>query len=163
MSRITVLRTIAAHYHELTDPMQARSKKGSGAKLPLMPQTYTPTVREFERLTSLLRQHGVRYTLTDGRITTLTQLRWHLLAYYIDATTTLQQPAAKPPRNRKGELRRQPTDDHGQPLAHRKIHRHPNARRDLADAALEWIANHWTAPYEPMLPDELLTAPADPP
>lgn len=156
-SRVAVLRTIAERYHELTDPMQARDKQGDGVKAPLMPRTYTPTVKEFERLTGLMRdQHHDRYTIAEGKITTLGELRWHLLAWYVDVTTTIRR---VPIRLERGRAKTLLKDARGKPIDTRPIrieHRHPRARKELADTALIWLADHWTARHEPMLPDEIL-------
>ncbi len=160
-SRIHVLREIAIHYKAFEDPMQSRSGLGDGIAIPLMPNPWNHyTVREFTRLLNEMRGGDHRLDprplikIKDERVS-IRQLRWHLDAYYISATYTIRHVPITLRRGRRIALLR---DQDGEPITTQPVkcdRRAPGARKDLAEAALAWMAEHWTHPLEPMLPDEL--------
>lgn len=59
--REEIISTLLDRYHELVDPSQPRDGSGDGVALPLMPATYTPTVREIERLIGDMRLQAVKF------------------------------------------------------------------------------------------------------
>lgn len=71
-SRVKVLRVIAERYLELVDPMQGPSGiSGDGGSSGFMPDTYSPTVREFERLMSVMKydRHRSLVVVASGKHT----------------------------------------------------------------------------------------------
>lgn len=129
-ARVRVLAEIAGHYDELVDPLKGPSgERGSGDATPEMPATYTPTVREFERLKLELRAAEPR-------------LHWHLVAYHIRVQRVQKWlPRAVKRRNKKTEWVLQPTI---------QVHRHEDADWRTAWLALAWIALRWDLRTEPM-------------
>lgn len=128
---------------ELTDPQQARGKTGDGEHLPLMPATYTSSVRETERLLRSLRDQRRR----DW---------WHLSERYLRSTAaTKDVPVRLKAKNGKTAY-----------VLERRvvIVFHPAVEHDRVDAGIGWIADNWGQGYgaftssEPMLPRELQVA-----
>lgn len=157
--RATVLWTIAENYTDLVDPLNSRAGiHGTGEALALTPATYTSTVREFERLMTTMRndRHRSLITLTSGEKVSVRSLHWHLLEYHLKAVRTTRAPkltkAVKFTRGQTRRLVKLQIDDHGAPLPLFRVHRHPQARMELAAAATEWQATNWGLSHEPMLP-----------
>lgn len=153
--RATVLWTIAANYNDLVDPLNSRAGiHGTGEALALTPATYTSTVREFERLMTTMRndRHRALITLTTGEKVSVRSLHWHLLEYHLKAVKTTRAPKLTIAKGHTRKLVKLQVDDHGAPLPIFRVHRHPQARIELAVAATEWQAENWGLSHEPMLP-----------
>lgn len=171
--RVEVIEQLLTSYHQLVDPLQQGSGNGPTGVL-LMPATYTPSVRELERIlkamrddprNAILRHEDGTKRILDGKPVTPRRLWWHANAWYIQCERVTVRPTLKASRNAKGKLSRLRVDEHGQPLAVDttgrplvRVLRAPEARYQLAQAALQHIAENWALPHEPMLPTELATA-----
>ncbi len=53
--REQIITELLERHTELSDPMQSRDKNGDGEPIPLNANTYTPSVKELERLMTLMR------------------------------------------------------------------------------------------------------------
>ena len=152
--RVDVLREIADRYWELVDPDHCNGMPGSGERLPQMPATYTPSVREFERLLNFMRNQAKQKAFNGE---SLGVLRWQVLAWHVDARKVIRHEPVMvfahgkwgTVRDAEGELVTRPTIS---------FHRHRQAREEKARWGLEWMAANWGLVSEPMLPDELLVA-----
>lgn len=132
-SRVEVIRDVLERYDELVDPSIGRNgEKGNGEQPPEMPVTYTPTLKELERLLRLMR-------LEDRR------LWWHVTERYIRCQTRIQRDVVEKRKVKgKGEVtalvdRLQTTYD-------------PKVDPLLVDAGIEWLARSWRLVSEPMRP-----------
>lgn len=146
---------IAARYHELVDPLNSgEGVRGTGELVPLMPATYTESVREFERLYDLMRNRAKQESFRGVSVGTL---RWHILEYHLKAEKVVR---IEPVRVLKGRKRVQLRDANGDLVVRLNVgyRRHPDAREGRAVDGIEWIAGRWGLRSEPMLPRELLVA-----
>lgn len=159
--RAAVLWTIAANYNDLVDPIASAGIQGDGASfgLQLTPPTYTTTVREFERLMTVMRndRHSALISIYDDKgnfieKASVRKLHWHLLEYHLKATKTMTVPKLTIARAHGRKLHRLPVDEHGAALPKITMRRHPQARIELAAQAVEWQATNWTLDHEPMIP-----------
>lgn len=155
-SRVPVLAEIARRYHDLVCPLNGPDRiRGDGESVPRMPPTYTATVREFERLMGVMRSQARQQAAHGEAVGTL---RWHILAWYVDAEPVTRH------RNvyvaRHGKKPRLLLKANGKPLTRPEtgFRRHPQARKEKADWGLEWMAERWGLGTEPMLPRELTSA-----
>jgi hypothetical protein len=120
-------------YDELVDPSQGGfSSREVG--VPLMPPTYTDSVRELERLLRLMRAERRR-------------LWWHVNEHFLAVEWVA----------RDVWVRRQTKHGKHVTVAERRLER----RADGSDARLvergvEWLARHWGLVHEPMLPSEAM-------
>jgi hypothetical protein len=149
--RTTTLEHIAANYHQLVSPLNGPSGiRGDGQSDPAMPPTYTPTVREFERLMRLMRNQAKQQAHSGESLGTL---RWHILAWHVNADRSPHQQPVVVTTNtgKKRQLRRRD----GRPelrVTHRNPpRRHPQARADKARLGIEWLAQNWGLRTEPEL------------
>lgn len=141
-SRVEVLVTIAERYQELVEPAGSNGLPGSGEHVPLMPRTYTATVRAFESL----------YRVCPARSS--------VLGWFMGPTrTTWGCPECGQPT---GEGVRHIHRIEGKP---RKVDRvrivvkHREAgMASLAESGILWMAEEWCWPFEPMRPDEIMVA-----
>lgn len=158
--RIKVLEQIAIHYQDLVQPtFGALEPGGDGAGIPLMPATYTATVREFERLAKAMRddRHRQLIQLPDGSKASVRQLAWHLREYHLNATRTIRhQPIVKKRHGKPVRLLNADGTTATRPVT--RMQRHPQSNEHLANLALGWIAAHWGLVTEPMLPNDLRDA-----
>lgn len=156
-TRVEVLREIAGRYHELVSNSGSPGQPGSGDRIPLMPATYTQTVREFERLMAYMRHdRGESLQVVDGEKVSVRALRWHILEWYVNATHTIRHVPIQLKKGRKIALLH---DQDGHAITTTPIvrwHRLPAAKETLADAGLAWMAAAWALRSEPMLPAELM-------
>lgn len=161
--RLKVLTEIAIHYRELVEPAihAQRGNHDPGEGIALMPPTYTPTVREFERLCRLMRddRHHPLIRLDNGAKVSLRRLWWHLNEWHLKAEPVIVWKAVTV----KHKTKRRPThlrDGEGQIVKRpeRGWRRHPQSNESLAVEALRWMAAAWNLATEPMLPDELREA-----
>lgn len=155
-SRVLVLAQIADWYSELVDPLSGPSGVPGDGESPVgMPRTYTPTVREFERLLGVMRNRARQEAYAGFA---LGKLRWHVMEWFVS-----------PPRVRreepvfvdgKGGKRRRLVGVDGRPVTRPRIVRlrHRDAREDRALLGLEWMAANWGLVSEPMLPREMVEA-----
>jgi hypothetical protein len=167
------LRVLLERYAELVDPQQSRGGLGSGERLPLMPATYTASVRELERLLRVMRDDRVNRVVgrgPDGRALTPRRLWWHVNAWFLAAETVTVRPPKVTRKNRGKQLRRQPLDEQGAPLPVYldkrdgktkrlvRVLRPAGADERIAELGVRYLASVWSAGFEPMLPDELRDA-----
>lgn len=147
--RVRVLVEIAERFQELVDPLSGSAGlRGDGESVGLMPRTYTPSVREFERLVLRLREE--RHSKW-----------WHLNEFWLQAESRTVWWCSKCKRQTHQEVH-----DHGTPdrvlnvSGRRQVvwSRHRNADRAKALVAIEWMAVEWSLGSEPMLPDEIRVA-----
>src|SRR5947207_3161779 len=82
-ARQLALVSLLERYHELVDPMQA-GNQGDRLGYLAMPLTYTPSVRELERLLNRMRNQAKQQAYKGC---SLGKLRWHLMAWYVDPVT----------------------------------------------------------------------------
>lgn len=156
-ARVRVLRTIASRYLELVSPLNGPGGvKGDGDALSFMPPTWTPTVREFERLMRVMREDRAHSLIQvgDERVS-VRRLRWQVVAYYVNAESVTRH---FPLPLKKGSRLALMRDMDGQAVTTRpvtRVHRHPGADVRLADAGLAWMAGAWLPKHEPMLPTAL--------
>lgn len=177
-ARVKVLRVIAERYHELVDPMlSATGVRGSGDRLPLSPHephclvltreghgrrctcAYR-TVTEFERLMAQMRydRHTSLILTAPGEKHSLRRLRWHILAWYTDATIVRRHVPVTVAKGKKLKVVRDQEilrDEQGQWVPSRlakQTFRLPGARQALADAGLRWMAVNWGLRHSPELP-----------
>lgn len=168
--RHEVIEQLLSRYAELTDPQQSRSGLGDGDHVPLMPATYTASVRELERLLLVMRQDRTRplVTLKDGRKASVRSLWWHVSERYLRSTVVLKDTPVK----RKAK--------HGKTLTvlerRAVVQYDPKVSSVHVDRAIEWLASEWTLTcsgglcascadkgdrcrgIEPSLPKELMAA-----
>lgn len=165
-SRERVIVELLVRLPELVDPMQSRSGLGDGVALPLMPATYTASVREVERLLRVMRDDrssplirdaaGVK-VIADGQPVSVRRLWWHVRGFYVDVDRSPVAPQrVKVAKSKRRQLVRLATDSTGRPLPSRREVRQPGARRDLAELGVAWIASHWSLKHEPFLPAEVV-------
>lgn len=149
--RVAILAEIALRYHELVDPGLREGLRGDGNGCPRMPTTYTPTVKEFERLMRLMRSQA-RQQASHGE--SVGTLRWHVNAWYVNAQKVVRhRPVHVPSHGKLKALRDQDGHIVTRPVV--SYRRHPDARQQKADWGIEWIAQHWGLETEPMLPEEI--------
>ena len=146
-ARIAVLTEIASRYAELVEPLNGPDGiRGDGGSPISMPKTYTPTVREFERLVVALR--------LEERT-----LWWHLDGWWLAATTrTMFHCPRCGPTHQSEHVHSKRTGPGLIKLKCKRIvvaRRRQGARETQAERAIEWIAERWSLEHEPMLPDEI--------
>lgn len=155
-----VIAQILERYNDLIDPLLSGNESGSTGVL-LMPATYTPTVREVERLMQTLREdrHGPLTKWThDGEpfAASPRRLWWHLNGWYIDVQHVLHVPPLKTQKNKRKQLTRQPVDQlYGAALPQVRIVRKADVRFPIALKGVERLAELWSLTHEPMLPTDL--------
>lgn len=136
--REEIIVALLERYGELVDPMQSGNGGEAGWGL-RMPATYTPSVRELERL--LRRMRGERPSQW-----------WHVSERYIRAQSALKDVPVK--RRTK----------HGKPVTvvERQVVTtwHPGVRLEKVRKGVEWLADSWDARRvgEPMLPAAVMVA-----
>lgn len=165
-SRERVIVELLVRLPELVDPMQSRSGLGDGVALPLMPGTWTASVREVERLLRVMREDrsspllvdgaGVRIVV-DGQPVSVRRLWWHVRGFYVDVDRSPVVPQrVRVPRSKRRQLVRLATDATGRALPQRRERRDPAARRSIAELGVAWMAAHWSLKHEPFLPVEVV-------
>lgn len=149
-SRERVLWEIAERYDELVSPLNGPADlRGSGERHAMMPASYTPTVQEFERLLGVMRNQAKQQAFRGHSIGTL---RWHILEYCLKAVRTIkQQPVTVVKRGKKKPVPLRHKD--GSPVTAPAFHyvRHPQARKEMAELGISWMAQNWGLKTEPML------------
>lgn len=145
-SRVDVLVTIAERYQELVEPAGGNGVPGSGEYLPLMPRTYTATVRAFEWLLG-----GIpgRYPPCPARSS--------VVAWFMGPTRIAWGcPECGNPTEANirhiHKIEGKPKKVDRAPLVVKS--RHGDA--SLAESGILWMAEMWRWAFEPMLPNELL-------
>lgn len=135
--REEVIVQLLERFSELVDPMQMRAAEGDGTGLLLMPATYTPSVRELERL--LIRMRSERRSQW-----------WHVTERYIRCQR-VQRVITEKRRTKAGKTVMVPVD--------RIVTSwHPGVRQEKVRRGVAWLADNWRLGHEPMIPKELLVA-----
>lgn len=152
----------------LTEPGTTLGIVGDGDSTPRMPKTYTPTVREIERLVRELRDSHDLVTLNGAEVRDDNQQRvscrraWkHVNGWYLQAERRTIEPTnvIRPNKHRK-QLQKPLRDEDGRPLRQTVVTRAKGAREPIAGIGVRWMAERWALKVEPMLPAELLSAAA---
>jgi len=114
-----------------------------------MPRTYTPTVREVERLVKALREerHSVWWHVNEWYLRAETQLLFHC--------PRCKSNTHQPSHVHRGKSGKDLRVDGRRIVIHR---RHKNANVDKASKGIAWMAEHWSLSHEPMIPQELQIA-----
>lgn len=152
--RCEIIRELLERYRELVEPLAGNGYGSSGQVTPLPPSTYTPSVRELERLMRKMREGSTAKTvvLPNGSRTSIRSLWWNVNERYIRATPIIRDVTVH--RRTK----------HGKRLTVIERQVIPVFHRDVDDAkvaaGVAWIAARWSIPNEPMLPPELKIASA---
>lgn len=152
-------RTIVAlleNYHELVDPKASGKGGDRGIGIMMMPSTYTPSVKELERLLAEMRQAPQRAV---HRGHPLGRLRFHLVAWYVDVERVGSWHPLRVKRGRTKvpagqEILRDEEGRYVPAVRVERVHRDARARRKLAEIGVEWLAERWGLRTEPMLPPE---------
>lgn len=147
--REEVLWKIAELYNDLVSPLNGPSGvRGDGESYGGMPSTYTPTLREFERLLRAMRESDEQTRL----------LRWHLLEWHLKATRVIKhEPRIVRTKTRKRSLL---LDEMGNIVTVPVVRVCRNARADenKAREAVAIMARCWSLKSEPMLPKAVVSA-----
>lgn len=161
--RRDVIVHLLERLNELVDPVRAGNGDGQTGLL-LMPATYTPSVRELERLLVVMRldRSESLLLLGNGRKASVRACWWHLNERYLRATTrtcwrcpkcsTESHVERHTHRDRRGKLCAYP----GKRVLVNVYD--PGVDEKLVDAGVGWLAEHWALAVEPMLPRELMVA-----
>lgn len=148
--RERVLWEIAERYHEFTETLVSAGIPGNGETFGVleMPDTYTPTVREFERLLGVMHNQAKQKSF---RGVGLGRLRWHLLEWHLKAERVIRREPVTAKKNGKVVVLR---DADGLMVVRPVIgfRRHRDAREERARDAVAWMAENWGLFSEPMLP-----------
>lgn len=137
--RAQVIAAILERLDEFSDPLNGPSSMaGSGDRVPLMPGTYTASVREVERLYKQLR--------SEDR-----SLHWHLAEWYVRPTVKV---AVLPKLTRRHGKTVQVLNADRTPVTTRSLitRRNPNARQETANRGVTWMAERWALVHEPFFP-----------
>lgn len=133
--RATVIEQILARYHELVEPGGRNGSPGDGDQLPRVPATYTPDVKEVERLMSRLRDYD-------------RHLWWHVSERYLRSGNTIKTRSVKKRVKGKGYI---------------TVHLRevvpffsPRVDEKMVEAGLEKLASWWSLGHEPMLPKQVM-------
>lgn len=142
-----VLTEIAARYSELIEPLNGPDGvRGDGASPIRMPRTYTPTVKEFERLVVRLRDEN-------------RPLWWHLNGWHLSATSRTMHHCPRCGITHQPEHVHAKKNGPGLMTVKCKrvvvYSRRAGARESLAKQAIQQLADWWGLDHEPMLPVEL--------
>lgn len=157
--REIVLWRIAELYTELVDPLNGPATvRGDGESLALMPSTWTPTVREYERLVKLMRDDRSEplVKLPDGSKVSVRSLWWHLEHWHHRAVRVIRHVPVQSVGKKGRKLRVLNSD--GSPATQPVIAylRDPKAELVRAERAIQFVASRWSLPVEPMLPQAVV-------
>jgi hypothetical protein len=146
-NRARVLWEIAEEHDELVCPLNGgEGVRGTGESVPMMPPTYSATVREFERLMGVMRNQARQQAFRGCAVGTL---RWHVLEYLLKPERVVRAETVKVRKGRRLVELRHPDGS----LVMRPVvgyaRRDPGARKDRAADGIEWIAEHWSLSFEP--------------
>lgn len=154
-SREIVLWEIAERYTDLVEPLNGPTLvAGDGESLAVMPGTYTPTVREFERLMAVMRNQAKQKAF---RGTSLGKLRWHILEWHLKAERVVRHQTVTAKRHGKVVPLRSGDGTTVQRLVV-GYRRDPQAREQKARDGIAWMAENWALKHEPMLPEQIRVA-----
>lgn len=137
--REQVIIQLLERWDELVEPGAKLGIAGDGDSPPRMPRTYTPTVRELERLLHRMR---------DERRSQW----WHVTERYMRCRQSLKDvPVKRKGKNGKTALvmERQLVTAYSASVRLEKVRR-----------GIQWLADEWALPHEPFVPDELLVSAA---
>jgi hypothetical protein len=157
--RVQILREIARLYPELIDPLNGpASLRGDGESLNLMPSTYTPTVKEYERLVKLMHSRGYQEAIDGVKLQTYW---WHLIEFFHRAERVIRH---EPVTHKRGKKLVQLRNHDGTIATKPRLdyRRHKDANQAKAERAIQWIAEHWALSTEPMLPKPVIEKTKDP-
>lgn len=137
--REEVITRLLERWDELVEPGAKLGIAGDGDSTPRMPRTYTPTVRELERLIGVMRE-------------TRRSQWWHLTERYLRCShATKDVPVKRKGKNGKTAivLERRVVTSWSAKVRDEKVRR-----------AVSWLASEWSLAIEPMLPTELVVSSA---
>jgi len=147
--RADVIAQILDRWCELTERAGSSGVKGDDGTVALMPKTYTPSVREVERLMVRLREE--RHSVW-----------WHVNERFLKAhtRTLFRCPKCKGETHAAQHRHRDKHGKHSNYEGARVLRTTWSPRVDArkVDAGLQWMAGEWSLAHEPMLPSELLVA-----
>ena len=156
MDRAEVIAILLERYYELVEPFNGPTGvRGSGDRIPMMPETYTRSVRQLEvelrdmrerpQPLPMFRQHALDYYMNAQRI----RREAFIVVHRSGLTAPCVDGQGLPRPSRPGE--RLLRDATGIPVKRPILCtvRLP-ARKDYADAACRYLARRF--PFEPQLP-----------
>jgi hypothetical protein len=146
--RTDVIVQLLERLAELTDPVRAGNGDGRNGML-LMPPTYTPSVKELERLLGRLRveHHSVWWHVNERYLRSYTVTMWKC-----PKCKGLTHAATHRHRDRRGKH----ADYHGTRVL--VVRYSPRVDEDKVKRGVVWLAENWGLVHEPMLPRELMVA-----
>lgn len=137
--RAQVIAAILERLDEFADPLNGPAGvTGDGESSGFMPCTYSPSVREVERLYKQLRAQQPN-------------VHWHVAEWYVRPTSKV---AMTPKLTKRHGKTVQVLNADRTPVYTRNVitRRNPKANQAQANQGVTWIADHWTPTTEPMLP-----------
>ena len=146
--REAVIVELLERFNELTDPMQSGNGDGDSG-LRLMPATYTPSVRELERLIVKLREerHNVWWHLNERYLKAVQSTAWEC-----PKCKGVSHAATHSHRDKRGKL----SSYKGVRVLRTSWSERVNPVK--VETGVRWVASEWTLKHEPMLPDVVLAA-----
>lgn len=171
LSREKAIVRILERYDELTDPVRAGFGNGGGGA-PFMPHARTCSImtthpprcscwrRDVDEVTRLLGVMRNRAKQEAYRGTSLGRLRWHVVAFYVDArwiTAHERIPTRKGVKLAVPAGQRILRDKTGAWVPSRVVRRpvrHSDAREQRALDGVAWMAERWALEHEPCVPVE---------
>ena len=162
--RAETVEKIALGYHDFIAAAGPSGIRGSGNRSPRMPETYTRSVREYERLMRVLRAGGKIIHFADKSFTRR-ELWFHVKGWYEDATPVMKLAYEKhtahgrtpvldergwPRRHRRGEKAVRNADGSPTRMLVRCYRRVPGSLEATAQRGLRWIAGEFK--FDPVDP-----------
>ena len=144
--REEIIYQLLERWDDLVEPGVHVDAPGDRAYIPLMPSTYTPTVRELERLLKVMRSERRSQW-------------WHVTERYLRSSVRVIEVPVK-----NGRVKLPPHTTHlaggiqrGDKTARLTVKTwNPAVRAEKVRRGVAWLAIGWSLPHEPMLPNELL-------
>ena len=150
-TRVEVVTQLLERYNEFVDPMQSGNGDGDTG-LRLMPATYTSSVRELERILRVMREDRAAslVRLKTGEKASVRSLWWHVNQRYIACSSSLKDVRVR---------RKAKNGKHVVVIERRLVPAYPpEVSLVRVERGVEWIADAWSVPFEPMLPRVVLVA-----
>jgi hypothetical protein len=123
-----------------------------------MPSTWTPTVKEYERLVKLMRDDRSEslVVMGDGSKVSVRSLWWHLEHWHHRAERVIRHAPVQVAGKKGRKLRVLNSDGSPATVPTIAYRRDPKASVVRAERAIEFIASRWGLSHEPMLPSAVL-------